>query len=154
MRKGFGYLMLAAAISIVGVSTAALAAGLEKMKSTPILTNDALKWQDVVSGDFPKGMKAAVLASSGDYSVTRVIVPPHAVIRPHSHPAAEAVTVVGGEVGFRFGKDQDMTGKLYGPGAFFVMAGGDWHYLWTGDQEGVFDVQSDGPAGITFIPKN
>src|SRR3954453_7917340 len=90
MRKGFEYLMLAAAISIVGVSTAALGAGLEKMKSTPIPTKDGLKWRDVVSDDFPKGMKAAVLASSGDYSVTRVIVPPHAVIRPHSHPAAEA----------------------------------------------------------------
>src|SRR4051794_3224754 len=121
MRNTVKSQVLAAVALIVAASSSGLAAGLEKMKSTPILTSDDLKWQDVVSDDFPKGMKVAVLASSGDYSVTRVVLPPHSVIRAYSHPAAEAVTVVGGQVGFMFGKDGDMSGKLFGPGAFFVM---------------------------------
>ena len=122
----------------------ASAAGLQEAKTTGLITTDGLKWQEINADDFPKGMKVAVLVSSGDYSVTRVWLPPHSKITPHMHSGnAEAVTMVEGKIGFGFGKEMDMTAPLVGPGAFFVLAEGDYHYVWTGDEPAIWDVHSD-----------
>jgi quercetin dioxygenase-like cupin family protein len=112
------------------------------------MTMADLKWGDI--GDLPPVGKFAVLASAGDWNVVRVKFPPHYLVPPHSHPNAETVTVVAGSVGFGFGKNADRTGPLLKPGAFFALAAGDWHYVWTGDEEGIIDVQVSDPGGMTY----
>jgi quercetin dioxygenase-like cupin family protein len=126
------------------------AEGQEGAKTTAVLTTDSadLKWGDI--GDLPPGAKFAVLANSGDWSVVRVKFPPHYVVPPHSHPNAEAVWLISGNVGFGFGDKVDKTGPWLKPGAFFALQPGGMHYVWTGDEEGIIDVQVSAPGGITF----
>jgi quercetin dioxygenase-like cupin family protein len=127
------------------------AGGQEDVKTTPVLTTDSadLKWVDIP--DLPPGAKVALLAMSGDWSVARVKFPPHYVVPPHSHPNAEAVWLISGQVGFGFGDKVDKTGPWLKPGAFFVLQPGGKHYVWTGDEGGVIDVQVSAPGGITFV---
>jgi quercetin dioxygenase-like cupin family protein len=131
----------------------AWAAGLEDAKTTGLITTDELKWQEINADKFPKGMKISVLVSSGDYSVARVWMPPNSQIPPHMHSGnAEAITLVDGKIGFGFGKEMDKTAALVGPGAFFVLGAGDYHYVWTGDGPAVFDVQADKSSDTIFAP--
>ena len=118
------------------------------VKTTPVMTTAELKWMPI--GDLPPGAQVAVLASAGDWSVVRVKFPPHYLVPPHSHPNAETVTVVSGKVGFGFGEKADMTGPLLESGAFFALAPNGMHYVWTGDEGGIIDVQVSDPGGITF----
>ncbi|RWE38729.1 MAG: hypothetical protein E5V89_12580 [Mesorhizobium sp.] len=141
---------LAGSAALVYGGWAFAAEGQEGVKTTPVLTTDStdLKWQDI--GDLPPGAKVAVMAKSGDWSVARVKFPPHYVVPPHSHPNAEAVWLISGQVGFGFGDKVDKTGPWLKPGAFFALQPGGMHYVWTGDEGGVIDVQVSAPGGITF----
>ena len=131
-------------------SPAWAAEDLHNVKLTPILTTDSadLKWGDI--DVLPPGAKAALLAKAGDWQVARVKFPPHYVVPPHSHPNGEAIWVVGGKVGFGFGEKVDMSGPMLGPGAFFAQPAGTFHYLWTGNEGAVIDVQVNEPQEITF----
>jgi uncharacterized RmlC-like cupin family protein len=143
----------AAALLFATLAVPVFAAGLQDAKTTPVLTTDGLTWQDVNAENFPKGMKVAILVSSGDYSVARIWMPPHTQIPPHMHSGnAEAVTIVGGEVGMGFGQTMDKTQAMFGPGGFFVLAEGDYHYVWTGDEPGIWDVQVENNSDTTFAP--
>jgi hypothetical protein len=42
-----------------------------------------------------------------------------------------------------------MSGALPEPGAFFAQPGGTFHYLWTGDERGIIDVQVSEPQDMT-----
>jgi quercetin dioxygenase-like cupin family protein len=140
----------------IGVISAALASGgvvsgqaAEKdVKTTPVMTNDNVTWQD--ADVLPPGAKFAVLAAAGDWNVVRVKFPPHYLVPPHAHPNAETVTIVSGKVGFGFGKTPDMSGALLEPGAFFALEAGGWHYVWTGDEGGIIDVQVSDPGGMQY----
>jgi quercetin dioxygenase-like cupin family protein len=148
MRIRFLVLGLTVATGLVFGGWASAQAAQKDLKTTPVITTADLKWQDAT--DLPPGAKYAVLASAGDWSVVRVKFPPHYVVPPHSHPNAETVTVVSGSVGFGFGKTADTTGPLLKPGAFFALEAGGWHYVWTGDEEGIIDVQVSDPGGMTY----
>lgn len=152
MRNSSIYAVSASAILVLAaLSSPALSAEDQaKVKLTPVLTTESadLKWGDV--DVLPPGTKAALLAKAGDWQVARVKFPPHYVVPPHSHPNAEAIWVVGGKVGFGFGQKVDMTGRLLEPGAFFAQPAGTFHYLWTGDEGAVIDVQVTEPQEITF----
>ncbi|TPJ38510.1 cupin domain-containing protein [Mesorhizobium sp. B2-6-5] len=132
-------------------SWAFAAEGQEGVTTTAVMTTDSpdLKWMDI--GDLPPGAKVAVLAQSGDWSVARVKFPPHYVVPPHSHPNAEAVWLISGQVGFGFGDKVDKTGPWLKPGAFFALQPGGKHYVWTGDEGGIIDVQVSAPGGINFV---
>ena len=144
---------LSVIVLLAAAAIPAQAAGLQDAKSTVVMTTEGLKWQEINADNFPKGMKISVLVSSGDYSVARVWMPPHSQIPPHMHSGnAEAVTVVGGKLGLGFGKAPDTTQPLFGPGGFFVLAEGDYHYVWTGDEPGIFDVQVEKNSDTQFVP--
>ncbi|WP_141245275.1 hypothetical protein [Mesorhizobium sp. WSM3860] len=74
-------------------------------------------------------------------------------LRPHPTwlYGAEAVWLISGQVGFGFGDKVDQTGPWLKPGAFFALQPGGKHYVWTGDEGGVIDVQVSAPGGITFV---
>jgi quercetin dioxygenase-like cupin family protein len=87
-------------------------------KTTPVLTTDSVdvKWMPVDM--LPPGAQFAVLASGGDWNVVRVKFPPHYLVPPHSHPNAEAVWLISGNVVFGFGDKVDKTLAPLKPGAF------------------------------------
>jgi quercetin dioxygenase-like cupin family protein len=120
-------------------------------KTTPVLTTDSpeLKWApaDII----PPGAQFAVLAAGGDWSVVRVKFPPHYLIPPHSHPNAEAIWLVSGSVIFGMGEKVDKTQSFLKPGAFVALEPGHNHWVWTGDEGGIIDVQVSDPGGITYV---
>jgi quercetin dioxygenase-like cupin family protein len=120
-------------------------------KTTPVLTTDSvdLKWMPVDM--LPPGAQVAVLASGGDWNVVRVKFPPHYLVPPHSHPNAEAVWLIGGNVVFGFGDKVDKTLAPLKPGAFFALEAGGKHWVWTGDEGGIIDVQVSDPGGMTYV---
>jgi quercetin dioxygenase-like cupin family protein len=134
--------------AVLMLSCTAVSAAQKDVKTTPVINTADLQWKD--STRLPPGAKVAVLAAAGDWSVVRIKLPPHYLVPPHSHPNAEAVTVVSGHVGFGFGKDAKMNGPMLSPGAFFALEPGGWHYVWTGDDEGIIDVQVSDPGGIVY----
>src|SRR5215813_14108964 len=72
----------------------------------------------------PKGTKVCVLEgdpkAAGMFTM-RLKVPAGSVVEPHTHPRAERVTILSGEVRVGFGdqySDSDL--KSFGPGGFYV----------------------------------
>jgi hypothetical protein len=152
MRNPSIYAVSAGAIlALAALSSPAWTAdGIASVKLTPVLTTTSpeLTWFPV--DILPPGAQATLLAKAGDWQVARVKIPPHFVVPPHSHHNAEAIWVVGGKIGFGFGQKVDMSGPMLAPGAFFAQPGGTFHYLWTGDEAAVIDVQVDEPQDMNF----
>ena len=120
-------------------------------KTTPVLTTESpdLKWMP--ADGLPPGAQVAVLSSAGDWSIVRVKFPPHYLVPPHFHPNAEAVWLISGSVLFGFGDKVDKTLPFLKPGAFFELEPNGHHYVWTGDEGGVIDVQVSDPGGMTYL---
>jgi quercetin dioxygenase-like cupin family protein len=137
----------AAILGIEGIASA----GPKDVKTTPVLTTDSpeLKWgpADII----PPGAQGALLVGGDDWHIVRVKFPPHYLVPPHSHPDGEEVWLIGGTVVFGFGDKVDKTLPPLKPGAFFALAGGGKHWVWTGDEGGVIDVLETVPGGITYV---
>lgn len=118
-----------------------------------LLTPDKLVWQD--DQGLPKGAQIAVLvgdpSKAGDTVVLRAKFPPNYQVPPHTHPHAETVTLISGNIGFGVGEKVEKTGDLLKPGAFLAQPANHAHYGWTGDQEAIIEVHFVGPGGITYI---
>jgi quercetin dioxygenase-like cupin family protein len=142
---------LSVTVAVLAALFAPTWAAQKEVKRTPVLTTNSaeLKWAPI--DVLPPGAQAAVLASAGDWSVVRVKFPPNYVVPPHSHPNAEAVWLISGKVGFGFGDTVDKSGPWLEPGAFFALEAGGHHYVWTGDEGGIIDVQVSDPGGITYV---
>jgi quercetin dioxygenase-like cupin family protein len=76
---------------------------------------------------------------------------PTYLVPPHSHPNAEAVWLISGNVVFGFGDKVDKTLAPLKPGAFFELEAGGKHWVWTGDEGGIIDVQVSDPFGMTYV---
>jgi hypothetical protein len=84
--------------------------------------------------------------------VTRTKLPANYRVPAHTHPMAETVTVISGSVGFGMGeKFDDKKGEMVKTGGFFAQAAKHAHYVWTGNEEAVIQVQYVGPGGIDYI---
>jgi quercetin dioxygenase-like cupin family protein len=70
---------------------------------------------------------------------------------PHTHPYAEVVTIISGNIGTSHGEKFEKKGELLKPGALWVYPAKHAHYAWTGDEEGILQVQFVGPGGIDYI---
>jgi quercetin dioxygenase-like cupin family protein len=71
---------------------------------------------------------------------------------PHSHPHAEIVTVLSGSVGYGEGSKFDTSkGQIGKSGTFAVVPTDQVHFVWTGDEEAVVQVQFVGPFAINYI---
>jgi quercetin dioxygenase-like cupin family protein len=118
-----------------------------------VIKPDRLTWKD--SPAFPKGVKTAVLmgdpSKTGDTVVMRIQFPPNFQMPPHTHPYSEVVTVISGHVGTNSGEKVDRAGGLLEPGSMWVYPAKHAHYAWTGNEEGVLQVQFTGPGGIDYI---
>jgi hypothetical protein len=55
------------------------------------------------------------------------------------------VTIVSGSVGTRHGEKFEKIGELLKPGSLWVYPAKHAHYAWTGNEEGILQVQFIGP---------
>ena len=116
-------------------------------------TPEALTWKD--NPAIPKGGQLAILVGdptkSGGVVVQRVQFPANYVVPPHTHPYAETVTVISGSVGFGNGEKLDKTGPMAKTGSFLANPAKHAHYVWTGNEPAIVQVQFIGPGGIDYI---
>ena len=127
--------------------------------AVPATAQDALK---IVPADgvtwrphplFP-GAQTAVLA--GDPSKPETIVqrnkfPPNFKVAPHMHSYVEVGTIISGSLGHGEGEKFDAgKGAMLKAGSVFALPAGRPHYMWTANEEVVFQINFTGPATITF----
>lgn len=126
----------------------------EKMES---FTSQKMKWND--EPILPKGAKSALLigdpAKPGVF-IVRLKFPPHYPIPAHTHPYAEVITVLSGQLGNGMGEKFDKSnGEILNAGDSFVLPAGHAHYVWTNDQETIVELIATGPWDISYIdPKD
>ncbi len=140
-------LIVAALIAVAGAALAQ-----DAMKVTKV-TPDALTWKD--NPNIPKGAQVAILlgdpTKAGDVVVQRVKLPANYLVPPHTHPYAETVTVISGRVGLGMGEKFEKKGGMVQPGAFYAQPAKHAHYVWTGNEPAIIQVQFVGPGGIDYI---
>ena len=145
MRK---LLILAAVIAMAGS-----ASGQDAMKVTIMVKPDALAWKD--NPAIPKGGQVTILVGdptkTGDVIVQRVKLPANYQVPPHTHPYAETVTVISGSVGLGMGEKFEKKGELAKAGAFYAQPAKHAHYVWTGNEEAIIQVQFIAPGGIDYV---
>ena len=116
------------------------------------VTPDALTWKE--NPAFPKGVQIATLVGdptkAGEVVVLRIKFPPNFQMPPHTHPYSEVVTIISGDIGTSHGEKFEKKGELLKPGSLWVYPAKHAHYAWTGNEEGILQVQFVGPgASIT-----
>ena len=125
---------------------------LEPIKETTV-TPDSLNWGP--ADDLPKGAQGALLlgdpSKAGSVIVVRAKFPPNYLVPPHYHDWAETVTLLSGSLGWGMGEKVEKTAELSKPGTLFTLPAKHTHYIWTGDEGAMIQVQFIGPGGITYI---
>jgi quercetin dioxygenase-like cupin family protein len=117
-----------------------------------VFTPETLDWKD--EPILPQGAKSALLV--GDPSKAGVFIaylkfPPNYQIPPHTHPFAEAITVLKGKLGNGMGEKFDtQTGEVLNPGSMFTLPAEHAHYVWTADEETVVQLIATGPWDIRY----
>ncbi|HJT82499.1 MAG TPA: cupin domain-containing protein [Chthoniobacterales bacterium] len=113
-----------------------------------------LTWVDAPPS-LPPGAKMAVLDGdpnkAGSFTV-RLQTPAGYKIPPHTHPAAERITVISGSINLGMGdKFDEAAGKEMGVGSFVVLpAAGMSHYAWS-NGEAIVQIHSEGPFKIKYV---
>jgi len=115
-----------------------------------VLTPDELTW----GAPLPNGAKVAVLEGNpeapGPFTM-RVILPANWTIAPHTHRAAEYLTVLSGAFHVGHGERFDAGQlKVLPAGGFMVMPANSPHFGLV-REETVVQVQSIGPWVLTFV---
>ena len=125
----------------------------EDARHTNVIAPDAVKWME--NPAFPKGIQIATLVGdptkAGETVVQRIKFPPNFIMPPHTHPFAEVVTVISGNIGTNSGEKPEKVGSLLQPGAMWVYPAKHAHYAWTGNEEAILQVQFIGPGGINYV---
>jgi quercetin dioxygenase-like cupin family protein len=141
-------LISAALIALAGAAFAQHAA-------VTMIKPDALKWADVPV--LPKGAQTATLVGdptkAGELYVVRLKVPANYQVPPHTHPyAQQVITVISGSFGLGHGDKLEKKGELLKAGSVVIHAGMTPHYVWTGNEETIIQVEGIGPGvGITYL---
>ena len=139
-------LIFAAVIAVAGSALAQ-----DAMKVT-LVKPDALTWKD--NPNIPKGGQFTILLgdpTKAEVVVQRVKFPANYQVPPHTHPYAETITVISGSVGLGMGEKLEKNGELLKPGAFVANPAKHAHYVWTGNEGAIVQVQFTGPGGIDYI---
>ena len=81
----------------------------------------------------------------------RVHLPANAVIRRHTHPREERVTVISGGLYLGFGaQPEHQKDRLYSAGSFYLNPPGLPHLLSTGDEPAIIQITGMGPWEIQY----
>jgi quercetin dioxygenase-like cupin family protein len=112
-----------------------------------------IKWIDAPPS-LPPGAKVAVI--EGDPKAVglftmRIKLPANYVIKPHSHPTDEHITVIEGSFYMGVGdKFDEKEAKEIPTGGFAVMLTGTRHYAFS-KNESIIQLHGMGPWGITYV---
>jgi quercetin dioxygenase-like cupin family protein len=139
---------------LISVALIALSGSALAQDAMTMVKSDALTWKD--NPALPKGGQVAILVGNptkaGSVVVQRTKLPANYKIPPHTHPYAETVTLISGSLGFGVGEKFDTAkGEVVKPGALQAMPARHAHYLWTGNEEAIIQVQFVGPAAIDYV---
>jgi quercetin dioxygenase-like cupin family protein len=102
----------------------------------------------------PKGSKIAVLEgdprSEGMFTV-RLRMPAGSVVKPHTHPRAERVTILSGRVAVGFGRTiERREARRFESGSFYVNPPSSEHYVLI-EKESVLQITGQGPWQVDFV---
>jgi hypothetical protein len=135
------------------LAVVALVDGPAAQTTTTLPSPEALIWTNYPA--LPKGFESVTLVGdptkAGDIVVQRIKLPAHALVPPHTHPFAETVTVISGGVGFAMGEKVDISGKMLPEGGLYAHPARDPHYVWTGDEDTIVQIQFIALSGIDYI---
>jgi quercetin dioxygenase-like cupin family protein len=135
------------------VALTALAGSALAQDAVTLVKPDGLTWKDHPA--LPKGAQFAVLVGdptkTGGVVVQRVKLPANYQVPPHTHPYAETVTVISGSLGSGMGEKLEKKGEMLKPGSLFALPAKHAHFVWTGNEEAIVQVQFVGPGGIDYI---
>ncbi|HWM25347.1 MAG TPA: cupin domain-containing protein [Chthoniobacterales bacterium] len=128
----------------------------EKSSSTAepkMLTAAEMQWGEGPPS-LPAGAQMVVLdgdpRQNGSFTI-RLKMPAGYKIPPHTHPAAERVTVISGAVHLGIGeKFDESAGRELKAGDFAVIPAGVPHFAWS-PREAVLQIHSEGPFQRTFV---
>jgi quercetin dioxygenase-like cupin family protein len=137
-------LILAAVIASAGSALA--------QDAVTVVKPDGLTWKD--SPDMPKGGQVAFLVgdpTKAEVVVLRVKLPANYQVAPHAHPYAETITVISGSLGNGMGERFEKKGEMLKPGSLFALPAKHAHFVWTGNEEAIIQVQFVGPGVIDYI---
>ena len=102
----------------------------------------------------PAGAEAAVLygdPAKDDMFALRIKAPKGYRVPPHTHPKAEAITVISGIITLGMGPSADRASVEYlSAGSFTSMSHGVVHYVFV-DEDSVVQVNATGPWGIDYV---
>jgi quercetin dioxygenase-like cupin family protein len=152
---------LAIAVALLGAGAATLAYAASP--STPsadghrFVTPSEVTWGPGPPS-LPMGGQAALLygdpGKNGAF-VMRLKMPKGYRIPPHTHPKAEIVTVISGELHLAMGAAANDAGaKALPTGSFLSLEPGVVHYAFA-NEETVVQINGEGPWGITYVnPKD
>lgn len=117
-----------------------------------ILNPSDLQWGEIPPG-LPPGAKMAVLsgdpAKPGPFTA-RMQAPSGYIIRPHTHPTVERLTVISGT--FRVGmgdKFDEVAMRDLGPGGYVVLPAGMKHFAKI-KTDAIVQIDSEGPFQINY----
>ena len=141
-------------VSAALIALLASASAQDSMHVILMKSSDGLTWKD--NTNLPKGSQFAVLQepspTNGDVVIQRVKFPPNYKAPPHTHPSAENITVISGRIGLGSGeKFEAKEADMATAGAFYSHPANHAHYIWTGNEGAMIQVQSSGQRGITYI---
>ncbi len=144
----------AAAAGVLATAPLAFAATAGSPKTIVIPSNAAIAYPPAPPS-LPKGVGLSVLsgdpAKPGQF-VLRVNVPPHTLIRPHTHPTPETLTVVSGTVYHGIGKSVDRPAdKRLAAGGFVYLPPDIPHYLYTTNAPTVLQVNGTHPFEVDYV---
>lgn len=104
--------------------------------------------------NLPSGCEIAVLEGNPqapDLFTVRFRVGGSFVMRPHTHPRDERVTVLSGSVAVAFGEDATRdSATTFGPGDYYVNARDAVHAVWA-DEPSVIQITGIGPWEARFV---
>lgn len=103
----------------------------------------------------PKGAQFALISGDpvkpGPFAF-RLRMPPGYTVLPHTHPAAEAITVISGRLHHGMGKTFDRAaGKQVAQGDFVYLPPEMPHAVWTTNAPAIIQVNGTGPFTIRYI---
>ena len=138
---------------LISVALIALAGSALAQDAVTMVKPDGLTWKD--NPALPKGAQFAVLVGdptkAGGMVVQRVKLPANYQVPPHTHPYAETVTVISGSLGSGMGEKFEKKGEMLKPGSLFALPAKHAHFVWTGNEEAIIQVQFVGPGVIDYI---
>jgi quercetin dioxygenase-like cupin family protein len=118
------------------------------------ICSDSLKWTDA-KAPLPPGAKVAILEGNpkeeGHFTI-RIKMPPNYKIPPHVHPVDERATVLSGAMYIGMGDSFDMKkAQKISAGCFYLNPAGMHHYAFTGKEETILQISTNGPWGLHYI---